>query len=594
MIIGTERNVLEGMKTRGLRLSILLLYFTLIIMALPIVTKAVQDPATKLMYEVADGEATVTGFFAPPGIGGVLEIPDTLGGAPVTSIGTEAFCMCESITSVSIPASVTSISDRAFYICPKLVNVLLGNGLISIGDSGFRSCEKLTNIILPESVQYIGSSLFRDCDSLVSLSIPEGVTSISSYLFYNCSSLEEISIPESVTSIEADAFNNCSNLEEIIIPERVTSIGSYAFRGCSSLTEITIPDSVTSIGLGVFNYCDRLTSINLSSGLTALGENMFNSCSNLTTITIPTGVTSIGNWVFSNCSSLSDITIPEGVISIGDKTFKGCSSLASIILPSSLESIGTDAFNGCPDDLLIYGSLGSYAQNYANSNGIDFVAIESPLTIIAGTGGRITNGDSCVHAAGEVIAITAEPDFGYTFSHWTTSHGGSFADAESAETTFTMPSNATTITANFSAVLPPVWPEGSSIDVSDKGRKALSLDWTAAVDGQGINGYKIYQDGVEIAAVTGDVFSYRVGGLSAARRYTFQVQAGNTHGVWTTDGPTITVTTRRSSSSSAASNLSVAPVEPPVLPGKMDEDLLYEVFRQWQLIARSLWAWFLI
>lgn len=594
MIIGTERKVLEGMKTRGLRLSILLLYFTLIMMALPIVTKAAADPVTGLTYEVEGGEATVTGFAAPPGFNGELVIPDTLGSASVTSIGAWAFFICESITSVSIPDSITSISDRAFNICPNLVNVSLGNGLISIGDSAFRDCEKLTNIILPESVQNIGSNVFRDCDSLVSISIPEGITSISSYLFYNCSSLKEISLPESVTSIEADAFDNCSGLEEIIIPEGVTSIGNYAFKGCSSLTEITIPDAVTSIGSSVFCFCDGLTSINLPSGLTALGDDMFYGCNSLTTITIPAEVTSIGNWAFGNCSSLSDITIPEGVASIGDSTFGGCSSLANITIPSSIESIGTDAFNGCPDDLLIYGSLGSYAQNYANSNGIDFVAIESPLTIIAGTGGRITNGDSGVHAAGEVIAITAEPDFGYTFSHWTTSDGGSFADAESAETTFTMPSNATTITANFSAVLPPVWPEGSSIDVSDKGRKALSLDWTAAVDGQGINGYKIYQDGVEIAAVTGDVFSYRVGGLSAARRYTFQVQAGNTHGVWTTDGPTITVTTRRSSSSSAASNLSVAPVEPPVLPGKMDEDLLYEVFRQWQLIARSLWAWFLI
>ncbi len=560
----------------------------------PLTAMAAEDPATGLTYEVEGGEATVTGFAAPPGFNGELVIPDTLGGASVTSIGSWAFFICESITSVSIPDSVTSISDRAFNICSKLVNVSLGTGLISIGDSAFRDCEKLTNISLPESVQNIGSNVFRDCDSLVSISIPEGVTSISSYLFYNCSSLEDVTIPESVTSIEADAFDNCSGMEEIIIPEGVTSIGNYAFKGCSSLTEITIPDAVTSIGSSVFCFCERLTKVILPNGITSLNDDMFYNCIRLEEITIPESVTSIASWAFGNCSSLSDIALPEGVASIGDSTFKGCSSLASITIPASAESIGVDAFNGCPDNLIIYGYTGSYAQTYADNNEIDFVALEYPLTIIAGTGGSITSGNSGDYEEGEVIAITAEPAFGYTFSHWTSSNGGSFADEESAETTFTMPGNAVTITANFSVVLPPVWPEGSNLNVSDKGRKALSLDWTAAIDGQGINGYKIYQDGVEIATVAGDVTAYRVGGLSAARRYAFQVKAGNAHGVWTTDGPTISVTTRRSSSSSVAPNFSVTPVAPPVIPGEMNEDLLNEVFNQWQLIARRLWLWFLI
>lgn len=583
------------MKRRWRNFFLIPLLVAVVLSLYPLTAKAAEDPATGLTYEVEGGEATVTGFAAPPGFNGVLVIPDTLGGASVTSIGSWAFFICESITSVSIPDSVTSISDRAFNICPKLVNVSLGNGLISIGDSAFRDCEKLASITLPESAINIGNNVFRDCDSLVRISIPEGVTSVSSYLFYNCASLEEILIPESVTSIEEDAFYNCSSLAKITIPASIASIGNYAFGGCKNLTDIRIPDSVMSIGSAAFCFCEGLTNVILPNGIASLNDDMFYNCISLEEITIPESVTSIGSWAFGNCSSLSGIMLPEGVTSFGDSTFKGCSSLASITISASVESIGADAFNGCPDNLIIYGYTGSYAQTYADSSGIDFVALENLLTIIAGTGGSITSGNSGEYGEGEVVAITAEPDFGYTFSHWTSSNGGSFADAESASTTFTMPGNAVTITANFSVALPPAWPAGGSLNASDTGRKALSLDWTAAVDSRGVIGYKIYQDGVEIATVAGDVTAYRVGGLSAARRYAFQVQAGNAHGVWTTDGPTISVTTRRSSST---------PVEPPTLTGEVkagyfneglvNKKFLDEVFNQWQLIARRLWSWFLI
>ncbi len=71
------------------------------------------------------------------------------------------------------------------------------------------------------------------------------------------------------------------------------------------------------------------------------------------------------------------------------------------------------------------------------------------LTIKAGTGGTITKGSEGKYLAGESIEISAKANSGYVFKNWTSSNGGTFADANSASTTFTMPSNDTTITANF-------------------------------------------------------------------------------------------------------------------------------------------------
>ena len=71
------------------------------------------------------------------------------------------------------------------------------------------------------------------------------------------------------------------------------------------------------------------------------------------------------------------------------------------------------------------------------------------LTITAGTGGSITVGSGGNYAAGTVIDITAIPASGYSFNKWTSTGGGTFANANNAGTTYTMPANPATITATF-------------------------------------------------------------------------------------------------------------------------------------------------
>lgn len=53
-----------------------------------------------------DGTAQITDY---TGKAATLTIPSTLGGKTVTSIGSTAFSMCSSLTSVTIPDSVTEI-----------------------------------------------------------------------------------------------------------------------------------------------------------------------------------------------------------------------------------------------------------------------------------------------------------------------------------------------------------------------------------------------------------------------------------------------------------------------------------------------------
>ena len=246
-------------------------------------------------------------------------IPHTIKGVTVTSIGGSAFRYCTSLKSVTIPDSVTSIGGWAFT-----------------------DCASLTSVTIPDGVTSIGEYTFSWCTSLTSATIPDSVTSIGEFAFHNCKSLTSMTIPRSVVSIGYDAFGWCESLTSVTILDGVRSIGNSAFTDCKSLTSVTIPNSVTSIGRGAFSSCASLTGIWVAEGnshyVSDASGVLFNKdkttlvqCPGAFAVyTIPGSVTSIGDDAFSGCASLTSVTIPDSVTSIGNYAFSCCGSLTDV------------------------------------------------------------------------------------------------------------------------------------------------------------------------------------------------------------------------------------------------------------------------
>jgi hypothetical protein len=162
--------------------------------------------------------------------------------ASVTNIGMDAFTVCTSLRSVTIPGSLGANDFLSVFLDgPTLTNVTIANGVTSIAIGLFQGMTSLTGITLPASVTNIGEYAFYDCSSLTSLTIPAGVTYIGEYAFQACSSLKNsLVIPASVTYIGKDAFYDGYGLTNFFFAGNAPAFVSPVFNG-TNLTVYYLP-----------------------------------------------------------------------------------------------------------------------------------------------------------------------------------------------------------------------------------------------------------------------------------------------------------------------------------------------------------------
>ena len=310
-----------------------------------------------LVFTLSNGTYMVSGY---SGTATEVSIPYKYKGIAVTDIGFAAFASCDSLSTITIPASVTSIGSNAFCYCLNLTTVEFGanSQLTSIGSNAFYGCYSLSTIMIPASVTSIGSVVFYYCSNLTTVEFGANsqLTSIGDGAFGYCD-IFAITIPVSVTSIEGNPFSGCNNLTILTVASGNTAY--YMAGNCliekesgtlvSGFANSVIPadGSVKSIGYCAFHSCDSLSTITIPASVTSIGDWAFCECVSLSTITIPASVTSIGSSAFSNCDSLITITIPASVTSIGSVAFYNCDSLTTITIPASVTSIGSSAFSSC-------------------------------------------------------------------------------------------------------------------------------------------------------------------------------------------------------------------------------------------------------
>jgi hypothetical protein len=156
---------------------------------------------------------------------GTLEVPATVNGKPVTSIGIAAFSMCDKLTAVTLPAGITSIGKQAFYQCDGLTGMQLPAGLKTIGSEAFFHCGALAVLTFPPTVTEIGDHAFSYCTKLQSLVFPPSLLRIDNSAFLTCSSLKSVTFEGNAPAVAASVFN-----------EAAPGFKIYCYKGRSGFT----------------------------------------------------------------------------------------------------------------------------------------------------------------------------------------------------------------------------------------------------------------------------------------------------------------------------------------------------------------------
>lgn len=341
-----------------------------------------------------DGQTvSITGF---DGSRSVVEIPETYGGAKVTSIAAGAFRGQTMITDVVIPEGVTYIGREAFAGCSALVRVKIPTSVTQVGANLFEGTPY--DSTLTGELVYINSILYRCQSDAVTVSIRQGTTVIAEEAFINRVNLAAIVVPDGVSYIGSNAFKNCSALSQIEIPKSVRDIVANAFDGTkwyedrkhgmiyindllyrvpaeiivqseqptgslsdkdaaemakSGVATQVIPNTNVIVKEDITTICTLafantpVQTVQLPSTLTTIRYGAFQNCTALKQITLPESMTFIEGGAFQNCSALTSISVPQNVTYLGASAFSGCTSLTSATLPQTITRISSGLFENC-------------------------------------------------------------------------------------------------------------------------------------------------------------------------------------------------------------------------------------------------------
>lgn len=293
----------------------------------------------------------------------------------------------EDMFDISEDGTVTAYYGDVNYL--KIPDQIDGVNVTGFAEKVFSDAE-LYGVVFPDSIQTVSSNLFYG-NSTLQYADGKGITEIQAGAFYNCTNLYEVNFP-AVESIGKEAFYNTRQLSGIDFPN-CTYIDQYAFYN-SIIRYANLP-IIETICAYAFKGCDCLYELNISS-VKELRERIFMQ-----------EIWQGGSCVFEeagvNCVvDFRDITeLPYGCFYQSQVTRLEFSKVKiidtlpityckrpyygtiTVVLPSTLENCDLDSIpyydKNIPYEIKykVYGTSGTYAENWAKDNGYEFVPISA-------------------------------------------------------------------------------------------------------------------------------------------------------------------------------------------------------------------------
>lgn len=317
-----------------------------------------------------------------------LEVDGTIGSENLTSVNLsnvrilkDAFKSCTGLTKVNLPDSLLSI-DGAFSGCTNLATVTGGANVRYVGDSSFANCSKLKsfgsigkNLSVLDHRAFTGTGWYNNQK--------DGVVYFHNFAYCYKGTMPkntQLTFKEGTKAIVGGFI--FGDLE--LTPHNVANFEPPV------LTKVVIPKSCQYIGYYAFYNCESLKNITLNGGeLVERDAFQNNGCE---TITLPSTMRVVDDDSFTS-KVLKTVNLNDGLQYIGEGAFFSYGKIKNMTVPASVTYIGEQAIGYCPVDpddfsypevipnFVIYGTSGTEAQTYADSNGIQFNSIASGTTV---------------------------------------------------------------------------------------------------------------------------------------------------------------------------------------------------------------------
>ena len=348
------------------------------------------------VYRAESGTACIRKYNPPDNPPGILNVPESLGGYPVTEISGYVFSNLRQLPDwkteempgskvIILPDTIRSIKPLAFDfdeteeirienseyyetidgvlferkthtlaaypLGKKDASYTIPEGTLAIAAEAFQPTEHLRQVIVAGSVQSIQKDAFKVFH--LHLVLPESVSGIEEgaviwadrftsasprYQVINGMLIDTekktlLSVPYTSVSDETTVFD---------IPEGVEKIGDYALYSVS-LRDLFLPSTLKSIGTRNDIYEIYSGSLVFPEGLESIGD--YFNVGNLKKIVFPASLKSIGKNCFRYYGGLESVIFQEGLVSIGDDSFCNQKNLKSVVLPQTLKRIGETRFS---------------------------------------------------------------------------------------------------------------------------------------------------------------------------------------------------------------------------------------------------------
>ncbi len=317
-----------------------------------------------------------------------MEVVGDIGSKNLTSVNlsnvrilTGGFNSCTGLTKVNLPDSLLSI-EGAFSGCTNLTTVTGGKNVRYLA-SGFSACPKLKsfgsigeNLSVLEHNSFKGTAWYN--------SQKDGVVYFKNFAYCYKGTMPkntQLTFKEGTKAIVGGFI--FGDLE--LTPREVANFVPPV------LTKVVIPKSCQYIGYYAFYGCESLKNITLNGGeLVERDAFQNNGCE---TITLPSTMRVIDDESFTG-KNLKTVNLNDGLQYIGEGAFFSMGNIKNMTVPASVTYIGVQAIGYYPPDpdnpfvlsevipnFVIYGTSGTEAQTYADSNGIQFNSIASGTTV---------------------------------------------------------------------------------------------------------------------------------------------------------------------------------------------------------------------